>query len=193
MTSTRCRADNPIRHPGVERLKRPFAFIFVITMPVLIATAQPMASADFEEQLNYLFPEAQSFSEKEGQPPHYKAYGQASGGEGPELLGLVFWTTELDPLERGYDGPIQMLVGMDTTGILTRVIVTDHREPYGYFSVELPEFVEQFQGKNIRDRFRLGEDVDAISRATVTVTSASRAVRNSARRAARAHLTPPGQ
>jgi len=160
---------------------------------MLIATAQPMANAEFEEQLEHVFPAAASFSEKQGQPPHYKAYGPAAEGAEGELLGLVFWTTELDPLERGYDGPIQLLVGMDATGILTGVIVTEHREPYGYFSVELPEFAEQFLNKNIRDRFRYGEDVDAISRATVTVTSASRAVRNSARRAATAHLTPPEQ
>ena len=152
-----------------------------------------MADAGLDEQLRYLFPDADRFSPKEGSPPHYKAFGPAGAdGEAP-LVGLAFWTTELDPLERGYDGPIQMLVGMDTRGILTRIIVTDHREPYGYFSVELPEFAAQFEGKDVRDRFRYGEDIDAISRATVTVTSASRAVRNSARRAARAHLTPPGQ
>jgi NosR/NirI family nitrous oxide reductase transcriptional regulator len=162
-------------------------------MPVLIAGAQPMADAKLEEQLKYLFPNAASFSEKEGSPPHYKAYGPAVSGQAPELLGLAFWTTELDPLERGYDGPIKMLVGMDTKGILTRIIVTDHREPYGYFSVELPEFARQFEGKDIRDRFRVGEDIDAISRATISVTSASRAVRNSARRAATAHLAPPSQ
>jgi hypothetical protein len=77
--------------------------------------------------------------------------------------------------------------------VLTGVIVTDHREPYGYFSVDLPAFVKQFDEKNIRDRFRVGEDIDAITRATVTVTSASRAVRNSSRRVARAHLAPPEQ
>ena len=63
----------------------------------------------------------------------------------------------------------------------------------GYFSVDLPEWPVQFEQKSIRDRFRVGEDIDAISRATVTVTSASRAVRNSARRIARAYLTPPEQ
>jgi NosR/NirI family nitrous oxide reductase transcriptional regulator len=152
-----------------------------------------MADAELDEQLRYLFPEAASFSAKEGSPPHYKAFGPAADGGEPELLGLAFWTTELDPLERGYDGPIQMLVGMDTRGILTRIIVTNHREPYGYFSVELPEFATQFEGKDIRDRFRVGEDIDAISRATITVTSAGRAIRNSARRAATAQLTPPSQ
>jgi NosR/NirI family nitrous oxide reductase transcriptional regulator len=174
-------------------LKKQFFVIVVIAILALVASAQPLADADFKEQLQYLFPEAASFSEKQGTPPIYKAFGQATDGGEPELLGLVFWTTELDPLERGYDGPIQLLVGMDPTGIVTGVIVTDHREPYGYFSVELPEFADQFRQKNVRDRFLPGEDIDAISRATVTVTSASRAVRNSARRAARAHLTPPAQ
>jgi len=162
-------------------------------LPVVLAIAQSMATAELDEQLRHLFPEAASFSEKEGSPPVYRAYGPAASGQEPELLGLAFWTTELDPLERGYDGPITMLVGMNTEGLLTRVIVTDHREPYGYFSVETPEFVDQFVGKDIRDRFRVGDDVDAISRATVTVTSASRAIRNSARRAATGHLAPPAQ
>jgi len=165
----------------------------IAALPVALAIAQSMAVASLEEQLRHLFPEAASFSDKEGSPPVYRAYAPAVSGQEPKLLGLAFWTTELDPLERGYDGPIQMLVGMNTAGQLTRVIVTDHREPYGYFSVELPEFVDQFEDKDIRDRFRYGEDVDAISRATVTVTSASRAIRNSARRAATAHLAPPAQ
>lgn len=174
-------------------LKIVLSCLAFLALPIAVAIGQSLATAELDEQLRYLFPEAASFSEKEGSPPHYKAFGPVASGGEAELLGLAFWTTELDPLERGYDGPIQMLVGMDTTGILTQIIVTDHREPYGYFSVELPEFAEQFVGKDVRDRFRYGEDIDAISRATVTVTSASRAVRNSARRAARAHLAPPGQ
>ena len=80
---------------------------------------------------------------------------------------------------------------MDTKGILVGVIVDEHREPYGYFSVDLPEFAAQFEKKNIRDRFRYGHDIDSIARATISVTSASRAVRNSARRVARALLAPP--
>jgi hypothetical protein len=80
---------------------------------------------------------------------------------------------------------------MDTAGVLKGIIVTEHREPYGYFSVDLPDFTEQFEGKNIRDPFKVGSDVDAIARATITVTSASRAIRNSSRRVARAYLAPP--
>jgi NosR/NirI family nitrous oxide reductase transcriptional regulator len=156
-----------------------------------LAHGQNVDDPELLGQLEQLFPKAASFTAKSGNPPHYKAYGPASTGQEAELLGLAWWTTELEPLERGYDGPIKMLVGMDTQGVLTSLIVTEHREPYGYFSVDLPEFAAQFEKKNIRDRFRYGEDIDAISRATITVTSASRAVRNSSRKIARAYLAPP--
>lgn len=161
----------------------------------LVASAtvsgQSIEDAALLSQLERLFPDAERFAPKSGSPPHFKAFGSAEGeGEAP-LLGLAFWTTELTPLERAYDGPIKMLVGLDTSGEITGVIVTDHREPYGYFSIDLPEFEAQFEGKSVFDPFRVGEDIDAISRATVTVTSASRAVRNSARRIARAYLKPP--
>ena len=106
-------------------------------------------------------------------------------------MGYAFWTTDLQPLERGYDGPIKMLAGLDTKGLLTGVIVVEHHEPYGDFSVDMPAFPAQFKSKDIRDAFRVGADIDAVSRATITVTSATRAVRNSARRVARAFLTPP--
>jgi NosR/NirI family nitrous oxide reductase transcriptional regulator len=144
-------------------------------------------------QLQRLFPDAATFSVKGGSPAHYKAFGPAKSGGEPALVGLAYWTTEVEPLERAFDGPIKMLVGMNTAGVLNGVIVTDHREPYGYFSIDLPEFVAQFEKKNIRDSFAVGEDIDAISRATISVSSASRAVRNSSRRVARAYLTPPTQ
>jgi NosR/NirI family nitrous oxide reductase transcriptional regulator len=143
------------------------------------------------KQLKQLFPDAATFSAKDGSPPHYKAFGPAAGGAEPKLLGFAYWTTEIEPLERGFDGPVKMLVGLDTNGLISGVIVTEHREPYGYFSVDTPEFVAQFKGKNIRDKFQVGTDVDAIARATITVTSSSRAIRNSSRRVAKAYLAPP--
>jgi transcriptional regulator of nitric oxide reductase len=156
------------------------------------ASAQAPNDPELLGQLKKLFPDAATFSEKTGSPAHYKAFGPAAAGQqqGP-LLGLAFWTTELEPLERGFDGPIKMFVGLNPAGEIAGVIVTDHREPYGYFSVDLPEWPRQFEGKSVRDAFKVGTDVDAISRATITVTSASRAIRNASRKIARAHLAPP--
>src|SRR5688572_24042825 len=155
------------------------------------ASGQSSNDAELTAQLKKLFPNAATFSAKTGTPAHYKAFGPAAAGKEGELLGLAYWTTELEPLERGFDGPIKMLVGMNTVGEITGVIVADHREPYGYFSVDLPQWPRQFDGKSIRDQFKVGVDVDAISRATITVTSASRAIRNASRKVARAHLAPP--
>jgi len=163
----------------------------LLTFP--LADGQVVDEPGLLAQLTQLFPDAATFSAKSGTPPTYKAFGASVSGQDAKLLGYAYWTTEVEPLERGFDGPIKMLVGMDTAGILKGIIVTEHREPYGYFSVETPEFVAQFKDKNIRDKFQVGADVDAIARATITVTSSSRAIRNSSRRIARAYLTPPAQ
>ena len=149
--------------------------------------AQSAIDATLRTQLSSLFPAAAQFSGKAGDPPHYKALGRDASAP---VLGYAFWTTELEPLERGYDGPIRILVGLDPKGILAGIVVVSHNEPYGNFSIEPPRFAAQFRGKNIRDPFRVGADVDAVSRATITVSSAARAVRNSARRVARQLLSP---
>jgi transcriptional regulator of nitric oxide reductase len=164
--------------------------LFLIAAEALTAW-QPALDGRLTAQLKQLFPAATSFTPKGGDPPHYKAYLGEAGAPGAPLAGLAFWTTELEPLERGYDGPIKMLVGMDVKGTLTGIVVAEHHEPYGNFSIEMPSFAAQFRGKSIRDPFKVGDDVYAVSRATITVTSAARAVKNSARRVARQLLTPP--
>jgi NosR/NirI family transcriptional regulator, nitrous oxide reductase regulator len=167
--------------------KRTFvASLLFVAGSLVVLAGQPSVDARLQTNLKRLFPSATAFSPKGGDPPHFKAFGPAQS-----LVGLAFWTTELDPLERAYDGPIKILVGMDTKGVLTGVVVVEHHEPYGNFSVDLPEFAAQFRGKNIRDAFKVGVDVDAVSRATISITSASRAIRNSSRRVARALLAPP--
>ena len=149
------------------------------------------AQSDLDRRLRQLFPSAAAFSPKEGDPPHFKAY--SGGSDGRNVIGYAFWTTELVPLERGYSGPIAILVGIDTKGILSGIVMGEHHEPYGDFSIDRPEFAAAFKGKDVRDPFRLGEDVDAVSRATITMSSAVRAVRNSARRVARQFLAPPSK
>ena len=147
------------------------------------------AQSPVEARLRQLFPAATAFSPKEGDPPHFKAY--SGGRDTANLIGYAFWTTELVPLERGYGGPIAILVGLDTRGILTGISMGEHHEPYGDFSIDRPEFAATFRSKDVRDPFKLGADIDAVSRATITMASAVRAVRNSARRVARQYLTPP--
>lgn len=151
----------------------------------------PYSNPNRGSELQQLFPRAASFSPLTGTPPHITAYATAAGtGSESLLLGYAFWTTDLVPKEIGYHGPIRMLVGMTPAGILTGVVVDSDSEPYGYFSVETPRFAAQFAGKSIRDSFRVGSDVDAVSRASISISSATRAIRDSSRMVARALLNP---
>jgi transcriptional regulator of nitric oxide reductase len=165
--------------------------LLMIAVLLPVAAGQTALDKTLESQLRKVFPGATSFSPKQAAPvPHYVAYTGSPGSQ--TVAGYAFWTTELEPLERGYDGPIKILVGMDTNAHLTGILVTEHHEPYGYFSVDPPDFAQQFRGKDIRDPFKVGADVAAVSRASISINSSSRAIRNGARRVARALLTPPG-
>ena len=155
----------------------------------LIVAGQAPPEGRLLTQLKQIFPSATAFSPKEGQPPHFTVYVNDARSGARTPAGFAFWTTELEPLERAYDGPIKILVGMDMKGVLSGIIVVDHHEPYGNFSIEPPQFAAQFKGKNIRDAFKVGTDIDAVSRASISITSATRAIRNSARRIARQLLT----
>jgi NosR/NirI family transcriptional regulator, nitrous oxide reductase regulator len=172
-------------------MRSPFLVSALVVGAISVGRSQTAADPKLQGQLKQLFPAVPSFSPKVPDPPHYKAYAANPSAGSPPLAGIAFWTTEIEPLERGYDGPIKMLVGMDSKGILTGVVVVQHHEPYGDFSIETPQFAAQFKGKSVRDPFRVGADVDAVSRATITITSAARAIRNSARRMATQLLVPP--
>jgi len=165
--------------------------VLVLLAVSVLLGAQTSRDAKVDVLLMGLFPDSTRISPKEGAPPHFNIFGKGAGAESETLIGLGFWTTELEPLERGYDGPIKILVGMDTRGVLAGVVVVDHHEPYGNFSVDPPAFAAQFVGKSVRDPFKVGQDIDAVSRASISILSATRAIRNSARRMATRYLAPP--
>jgi transcriptional regulator of nitric oxide reductase len=144
-----------------------------------------------EAHFKKLFPNAAAFSTFGGTPPHYTAYA-ADPAKTPNapVLGYIFWTTDMVPQEHGYHGAIHILVGLNLNGTINGVVVDYDSEPYGYFSVDPPEFAEQFKGKTIFDKFQVGVDVDAVSRASLSVNSATRAIRDSTRMVARALLDP---
>ena len=69
----------------------------------------------------------------------------------------------------------------------------DEMRYFFYLTNDRATFAAQFAGKDVRDPFKVGEDIEAISRATITINSATRAIRNGARRFARQVLTAPPQ
>ena len=144
-----------------------------------------------EAHFKTLFPNAGGFSTFGGDPPHYKVF-DADPKTNPAAppIGYIFWTTDLVPHERAYHGPIHMLVGLNTRGIIQNVVMDYNSEPYGYFSIDPPEFAAQLKNKSIRDPFKVGADIAAVSRASITINGAARALRDASRAFAKAYLSP---
>jgi len=181
-------------HGGVF-LKRFGVLILMLSTAGLVTLAaqtkriftNPRPQAHFKT----LFPNAGGFSTFGGTPLHYKVYGvDPKTDPSAPVIGFIFWSTDLVPNERAYHGPIHFLIGMDTKGVIQNVVLDYNSEPYGYFSIDLPGFVPQFKNKSIRDPFRVGSDIAAISRASITVNGAARAIRESSRIMAKTFLTP---
>ena len=141
----------------------------------------------YEDYLREALPGAETFRWINRGTPHYRGYKTGPNGE-EELVGLGFFTVDFAPKVRGYKGQIWMLIGMDPGGTLIDISMVYHNEPFGYFSVDPARFLEQFRGKSVLAPMTVGEDIDAVSRATITNDSAVRAIRESARRMAREYL-----
>lgn len=138
----------------------------------------------YERYLEEALPGAETFRFVDRGTPHYRGYRTGADGQ-EELVGLGFFTVDFARNVRGYKGEIWMLVGMAPSGSIIDVSMVYHNEPFGYFSIDEPEFLAQFRGKSVLAPMTVGEDIDAISRATITNNAAVRSIRESARRMAR--------
>ncbi len=169
------------------------AVAFVLLSPTTVtAQVRPEVTPDL---LEYVLPAADRFGPKRGEPPVFEGFRIDNSNGNETLVGYAFLTSDVPPEERGYNGPIDVLVGMDLEGTLTGVEVISYleslRESRGDF-LRRPSFQLQFGGKHITDVFRLRQDVDGITGATITVAAMATGIRNASRRVARAHLGGPG-
>ena len=147
------------------------------------------------EQLQQLVPAATRFSEKAGEPPVFTAYGPTADNSADGIIGYLFQTSDLPPLEVGFSAPIDVLVALDTLATVTAIKVLDYHESFrssrGDF-LSARGFQEQFRRKPLSDEFRVGRDIDGVSRATITSWATTRGIYNAARRVALAYLPDSG-
>lgn len=159
------------------------------------------------------FPGATRFGPPEGNPASTAIY------RGTALAGYVFSSREVTG-STGYSGkPLDLLIGLDTAGRITRVVVHEHHEPIlviGVSEASLTDFVSQYTGLDVRNpvylsgtgphgrdvpRVTSNEDkdgtavtVDGISGASISSVVFNDAVLRSARIIARARgILPPAQ
>ena len=141
--------------------------------------------------LKKVVPGADDFSDKEGEVPVYKAYRTDPSSGEQSLIGYAFVTPDVPPEPNGFSAPIDTLVGIDLEGKIVGLEVIYYKESLRYTIGDFfswPGYQEQFVGMSASDRFRVGEDVDGISRATISVKAMSRGVRQSIRAVTQAYI-----
>ena len=151
------------------------------------------ASADHTSLrlLKAVLPGADSFSEKEGEVPVYKAYRTDPTSGEETLIGYAFVTPDFPPEANGDSGPIDTLVGIDLQGKIVGLKSIYYRESLRYTWGDFlsdPKFVNQFIGKSATDGFRIRKDIDGISKATISSRVVSQGVRQSVRAVTKAYL-----
>lgn len=166
-------------------------------LPALaLALATPLAGAaqfDFDPALlPEVVPGATRFGERVGEPPVFEAYGADPATGAETLVGYAFVTADIPPEVQGYTAPITVLVGMDLAGTVTGIEILAYRESLmgsrGDF-LNQGSYLRQYPGKHVIDQFRVRDDIDGISGATLTVDAMARGIRNAARRVAASYLT----
>jgi Na+-translocating ferredoxin:NAD+ oxidoreductase RnfG subunit len=73
-------------------------------------------------------------------------------------------------------GPIHYLVGLDTQGVISQVIVLDYQEIRGR-PIAKKRFLKQYQGKGAGDHLELHKDIDGVTGATISSRSLTDGVR----------------
>ena len=96
-------------------------FLIAIALLPAIGVAQAGLTEEDIALLKRVMPDADSFSEKSGEPPVYRAYVGSEQEGDRELVGYLFETPDYPPEEIGYAAPIEVLVGMDLEGILSGI------------------------------------------------------------------------
>lgn len=157
-------------------------------------TKAPIANAQEEakqEAYKQVFEDADSFDDLEVDAKEaaeaFKAAGVDDGAEineaveakqGGETIGYVITAT--DP--NGYGGDIQVSVGIQNDGTVNGIAILSINETAGLgMKASEPEFYEQYSGKQT-DHFYVskdggeGEQIDAISGATITTRAVTGAV-----------------
>jgi transcriptional regulator of nitric oxide reductase len=143
--------------------------------------------------LKEVVPGADSFSDKEGQPPVYKAYRTDPDSGERKLIGYAFVSADVPPEPNGFSGPIDSLVGIDLEGTIVGLRVVYYKESlratWGDF-LSWPGFQEQYIGMTARNKFLVGrgKDIDGIAKATISSKAMARGIRQSLRAVTKAYI-----
>lgn len=173
-----------------------FRFLLVLVAVFLTNTASamsPVSDAEQQHTLELAFPTATKITDKapvaKGQP-EIKTILQ-----GETVLGYAFETVDVVTIAAYSGKPVNLLVAMDTEGVIKAVRVLEHHEPIllvGIPEQRLFDFSDQLIGTKVTENVIVGQSdnpevksIDSISGATVTVMVVNQVVMRAAKKIAR--------
>jgi Na+-translocating ferredoxin:NAD+ oxidoreductase RnfG subunit len=162
----------------------------LIAILLLIFSAHASASEiqDDFALIKQFFPEADQVGELEGSPLSAAVY------KGPYIIGYAYYTDDVVKIPAYSGKPIRTLVGFDMKGKVMGLKIVHHEEPIlvvGISDADLQTFIDQYQGKNVSDKIKIGgkdrddfKSIDSISGATITVMVLNATLNQSMRKVA---------
>lgn len=174
----------------------PFRFLLLIAVICLTNTASAMNAVSDAEQrhtLELAFPTATNITDKaaiaKGEPEIKTIY------QGETILGYAFETVDVVTIAAYSGKPVNLLVAMDSQGVIKVARVLEHHEPIllvGIPEQRLFDFSAQLIGTKVTENVIVGQSdnadvksIDSISGATVTVMVVNQVVMRAAKKIAR--------
>ncbi|MBL1267283.1 MAG: regulatory protein NosR [Halomonas sp.] len=152
-----------------------------ISLLLLLAITLPAQAIELE-QVREGFPTAERLEAADSQWPVSRVLASDD-----ELLGYAFESVDVAPIPAYSGKPVNVLVGIDLDGQIVQADVLSHSEPImlvGIPESKLSSFADEHESAHVNDRLRVGDNLDAISGATVTVIVVSDTIMRSARQVA---------
>jgi len=125
-----------------------------------------------------ILPQADYFRLLDPAKKIYAGYCQTPYSSMTPPCGFVYNSKNIVPAIQGYAGPIELLIGLGPDGIIQNVRCLSHAETSTYVE-PLDRFLKQFSGRSRQDKIEPGQDIDAISGATITSNAIARIARES--------------
>jgi len=153
---------------------------FILCLIVLCCWLLPAQAVEVN-QVKSVFPAAERLVDAETE----LAVQAVMGGD--KVLGYVFETMDITPIPAYSGKPINLLVAMTPEGDIAMAQVLEHSEPImlvGIPESKLQNFAASHTDFSVNDNPKIGDNLDAISGATVTVIVVNETIMRAARQVA---------
>ena len=166
--------------PMPDSTLRPAGIFGLLLTLLLLLMSLPLHAMELG-QVREGFPTADRLEPADSQWPVSRVMA------GEELLGYAFESVDIAPIPAYSGKPVNMLVAFDLEGNIVQADVISHEEPImlvGIPEEKLEGFADAHVGAHVNDRMKVGDNLDAISGATVTVIVVSDTIMRAARQVA---------